>query len=61
MAELVYHPLRTPLLDAADAVGAPACNGLGMLAHQAARAFEVWTGTSAPISAMTAAAALGRP
>jgi len=59
VAELVYHPLHTDLLAAAAAVGAPHTNGLGMLVHQAARAFEVWTGHSAPIGAMAAAAAVG--
>jgi shikimate dehydrogenase len=57
VVDLVYHPMRTPLLAAAEAAGATAVGGLGMLVHQAALAFERWTGVSAPIDAMRAAAA----
>jgi shikimate dehydrogenase len=56
VADLVYHPAVTPLLAAAGAKGARTLNGLGMLVHQAARAFELWTGQPAPIPAMRAAA-----
>jgi shikimate dehydrogenase len=52
VADLVYHPLRTLLLDAADSQGAVAVSGLGMLLHQAGLAFEHWTGRAAPITAM---------
>lgn len=56
VADLVYHPARTGLLRAAEAAGAPvAINGIGMLVHQAARAFEIWTGLDAPLAAMVAA------
>ncbi|HPU39698.1 MAG TPA: shikimate dehydrogenase [Microthrixaceae bacterium] len=55
VSELVYHPARTPLMDAALAVGAPTANGLSMLVHQAAVAFEHWTGAAAPLDAMFAA------
>lgn len=55
VSELVYHPTRTPLMDAATAVGAPTANGLSMLVHQAAVAFEHWTGAAAPLDAMFAA------
>jgi shikimate dehydrogenase len=54
--DLVYHPRRTPLLAAADAAGARAVDGLGMLLHQAARQFRLWTGHDAPIAAMATAA-----
>ena len=37
VADLVYHPLDTPLLSAARAAGATTVGGLGMLVHQAAR------------------------
>ena len=56
VADLVYSPLRTPLLLAAEAAGAWPVDGLGMLVHQAALAFELWTGISAPLSVMAAAA-----
>ncbi len=50
--DLVYHPADTPLLTAARAQGATAVNGLGMLLHQAARSFTLWTGEPAPLDAM---------
>jgi shikimate dehydrogenase len=49
--------METPLLAAARARGVPCANGLGMLVHQAALAFELWTGVDAPLPAMRAAAA----
>ena len=52
IVDLVYHPADTPLLTAARAQGAVAVNGLGMLLHQAARSFTLWTGHPAPIAAM---------
>lgn len=55
-AELVYHPLETPLLRAARAAGAQAVDGLGMLVHQAALQVELWSGQAAPVGAMRAAA-----
>lgn len=56
VVDIVYQPRRTPLLAAAEAVGATTVNGVGMLVHQAALAFEHWTGQPAPLQAMTAAA-----
>ncbi len=55
VVDLVYHPADTPLLIAARARGARAVNGLGMLLHQAARSFTLWTGEPAPLDAMRAA------
>ena len=55
VVDLVYHPADTPLLTAARAQGATAVNGLGMLLHQAARSFTLWTGETAPLDAMRAA------
>lgn len=57
VVDLVYHPADTPLLTAARSKGALAVNGLGMLLHQAARSFTLWTGQPAPIDAMRAAVA----
>ena len=56
VADLVYHPAVTPLLAAATSAGHPIVGGLGMLVHQAARAFERWTGVDAPIDEMASAA-----
>jgi shikimate dehydrogenase len=63
VVDLVYHPRRTAFLEAAQQRGAAAIGGLGMLIHQAARAFELWTGVPAPVEAMAAAASavLGGP
>ncbi len=55
--DIVYQPRRTPLLVEAESRGASVANGVGMLVHQAALAFERWTGIDAPIEAMAAAVA----
>jgi shikimate dehydrogenase len=44
VADLVYVPLQTPLLEAAQARGLKTADGLGMLLHQAVRGFELWFG-----------------
>jgi shikimate dehydrogenase len=56
LADLVYHPPVTPLVAQARRDGVTAVNGLGMLIHQAARNFRLWTGHAAPLEAMSAAA-----
>ena len=56
VVDTVYHPMETPFLAAARARGIHAVNGLGMLVHQAALAFESWTGVDAPLAAMREAA-----
>ena len=59
VVDLVYHPAVTPLLAAAAAAGARAVGGLGMLVHQAAHAFRLWTGMEPPIAAMRVGAERG--
>ena len=54
--DTVYHPSPTPLLEAAAARGIPHAGGLGMLVHQAALSFTLWTGEAAPLAVMSAAA-----
>jgi shikimate dehydrogenase len=44
VADLVYVPLETPLLQAARARSLNTADGLGMLLHQAVRGFELWFG-----------------
>lgn len=56
VADLIYHPARTALLDAAGERGAVCVNGLGLLVHQAGRAFRLWTGEAPPLEAMKRAA-----
>ncbi len=50
--DLVYNPSKTCFLQLAESNGIKAVNGLGMLLHQAALAFEIWTGASAPLEIM---------
>lgn len=50
--DMIYQPAETQLLAAAKAAGCPAANGLGMLLHQGAAAFEIWTGQTAPREVM---------
>lgn len=44
VADIVYTPLRTPLVKAARMRGLSTVQGLGMLLHQAVPAFERWFG-----------------
>ena len=54
--DIVYEPLRTKLLREARRAGGEIIDGLGMLVHQGALAFEIWTDKRAPIKIMGAAA-----
>jgi shikimate dehydrogenase len=59
VVDLVYHPRVTPLLATAAAAGARPVGGLGMLVHQAAHQFRLWTGLEPPVAAMRAGAERG--
>lgn len=48
--DLVYAPLETDLLRKAREKGCRAVDGLGMLLHQAAPAFEAWFGASPDVT-----------
>ena len=48
VADIIYKPFETPFLKWARSQGNPAVNGLGMLLHQAAEAFQLWTGKEMP-------------
>lgn len=50
--DMIYRPAETPLLAAAKKSGCKTANGLGMLLHQGAKAFEIWTGKAAPLEVM---------
>lgn len=50
--DMVYRPAETKLLAAAKKAGCQTANGLGMLLHQGAKAFEIWTGKPAPLAVM---------
>lgn len=56
VVDVIYNPTETAFLRAARQHGAQVLGGLGMLVHQAAAAFEEWTGVAAPISDMRRAA-----
>ena len=49
VCDLVYNPQETLFLTQARSVGAEIVGGLGMLVHQGAAAFELWTGRPAPV------------
>jgi shikimate dehydrogenase len=50
--DMIYRPAETALLKAAKNAGGKTANGLGMLLHQGAKAFEIWTGETAPLGVM---------
>lgn len=50
--DVVYNPLKTPLIKSAEKVGARALGGLSMLVYQGVLAFELWTGQKAPVDIM---------
>lgn len=50
--DMVYRPAQTKLLKAAKKAGCKTANGIGMLLHQGAKAFEIWTGKRAPLDVM---------
>jgi shikimate dehydrogenase len=50
VTDIVYVPLKTPLLAAAEQRGLKIVDGLGMLLHQAAPAFAKWFGVMPDVS-----------
>jgi shikimate dehydrogenase len=53
--DLIYNPQESKLLKTARECGCLWANGLGMLLHQGALAFETWTGKIAPLDVMRGA------
>ena len=53
LAELIYFPINTPLLMLAKKMGYKTVDGSTMAIHQAAAAFELFTGARANIKHMT--------
>ncbi len=53
--DIIYNPLRTPLLQAAESRGCETVDGLAMFVYQGAAQFERWTGMQAPVALMRAA------
>ena len=54
--DMVYNPLRTPMLMHAAERGAKILTGLPMLVLQGAASFNLWTGVEAPVDVMFSAA-----
>jgi shikimate dehydrogenase len=50
--DLVYNPIETKLIRQAQAAGCQVLNGLGMLIHQGAEAFRLWTGQQPELAVM---------
>jgi shikimate dehydrogenase len=50
--DIVYKPIETELVAAAQRAGSPVLHGGRMLLHQAARQFELYTGKAPPLAAM---------
>lgn len=57
--DLIYNPLKTRLVEAAEAAGARGANGVGMLVYQGAISFEIWTGRKPPTDVMRRAVLSG--
>ncbi|HEY0185956.1 MAG TPA: shikimate dehydrogenase [Cellulomonas sp.] len=49
VSDVVYSPPKTLFLTQAEAAGCRTMNGLGMMLHQGAAAFELWTGKPMPV------------
>lgn len=52
IVDAVYAPAGTPLVRDAQARGLRAADGRGLLVHQGAAAFTLWTGLPAPVEIM---------
>src|SRR5262249_4749052 len=52
VADVIYTPLATELIQAARAKGARVINGAGMCVHQAAEAFRLFTGRCPDVARM---------
>ncbi|MBT4916824.1 shikimate dehydrogenase [Candidatus Peregrinibacteria bacterium] len=50
--DIVYKPLKTPLLAKAEKLGKSIITGDKMLLYQAVEQFKIWTGKEAPLDAM---------
>jgi len=53
--DLLYRPDLTPFLKLAKQIRRPVYDGRGMLLHQGALAFTLWTNTPAPLATMSRA------
>jgi shikimate dehydrogenase len=58
VTDIVYNPLKTPFLLAAEAQGCRTVDGLGMLLHQGVPGFERWFGQRPEVDSATREAVL---
>lgn len=58
VTDIVYNPLHTPFLKAAQAAGCTTVDGLGMLLHQGVPGFERWFGKRPEVDDLTRRAVL---
>lgn len=52
VADIVYNPVKTKLLKAAEERGCRTLGGLGMLVYQGAEGFRIWTGLEPSVDIM---------
>ena len=50
--DMIYRPAETAFLHAAKIASCKIANGIGMLVGQGGKAFEIWTGQTAPLAVM---------
>jgi shikimate 5-dehydrogenase len=50
--DAVYNPMRTKLIEQAEAAGTKTINGIEMFVRQAGGQFSAWTGKEAPLDLM---------
>lgn len=55
VADVIYNPRRTLLLETAEKMGCRVVNGQSLLLHQGKIAFQIWTGKEAPVDVMARA------
>lgn len=55
VADVIYNPRRTLLLETAEKMGCRVVNGQSLLLHQGKIAFQIWTGKEAPVEVMARA------
>jgi shikimate dehydrogenase len=58
VTDIVYNPLKTAFLQAAEQKGCKIVDGLGMLLHQGVPGFERWFGTRPEVDDATRQAVL---
>ncbi|MDQ0161267.1 shikimate dehydrogenase [Aeribacillus alveayuensis] len=52
VTDIIYNPLQTAFLKEAKKLGAKTVDGVGMFVHQAAQAFQLWTGIEPNVQRM---------